>query len=75
MYDADLKKNGEGYPDPTAYQAIKNVEGIGLGEVTPSEIERLRKCLHTIFHVCELSGFQLDGRVVLIDRENGRVWK
>ncbi len=46
-------KNPEGYPDPTAYKAINNVE-----KSSPEDKERFRKLLNTIFATCELAGFQ-----------------
>ena len=61
----DLRKNGSGYNDPTAYEAIKNNQ---------SEI-RFYKLLHTIFHICELAGFQLEGRVMLKDKRTGIIYK
>lgn len=66
MADQNLRKNSEGYADPTAYEAIKNVE---------KEDERFHKLLHTIFYLCELAGFQVEGRIVLVDKRNGKVWR
>ena len=68
--NVDLKRNGEGYPDPTAYEAIRRVEG-------GNEKDNIRfyKLLHTIFHVCELAGFSLEGRIKLVDNKTGKVWK
>ena len=68
--NVDLKRNGEGYPDPTAYEAIRRVEG-------GNEEDNIRfyKLLHTIFHVCELAGFSLEGRITLVDNKTGRAWK
>jgi len=65
LNDRDLRKNAEGYPDPTAYEAIKNIE----------EEERFNKLLHTIFNICELSGFRIEGRIVLVDEVTGKVWR
>lgn len=62
----DSRKNSEGYLDLTAYEAMKNME---------KEDERFHKLLHTIFYLCELAGFQIDGRIVLIDKKSGRVWR
>lgn len=61
----DLRKNGSGYDDPTAYEVIKHNQ---------SEI-RFYKLLHTIFHICELAGFQLEGRVTLKDKRTGIIYK
>ena len=68
----DPRRNSEGYLDPTAYEALRNIE-----RSIPSEEEDLRfhKLLHTIFYLCELAGFQIEGRIVLRDKHTGRVWK
>lgn len=66
MSDNDLKKNLSGYSDPTAYEAIKNVE---------VECGRFNKLLHTIFYICELAGFEIEGRIVLRDKKTGHIWK
>lgn len=63
----DPRKNIEGYFDLTAYQALKNIE--------KEEDEKFHKLLHTIFYLCELAGFEIEGRIVLIDKRNGRVWR
>ena len=66
MNDRDLRKNAEEYSDPTAYEAIKNID---------KEDKRFRKLLHTIFNICELSGFRIEGRIVLVDKKTGRIWR
>lgn len=65
MSNNDLKKNGEGYYDPTAYEAIKKI----------NEEERFYKLLHTIFYICRLAGFEVYGRINLRDKKTGRIWK
>ena len=67
--DKELMKNASGYSDPTAYEAIKNAD-------KPDECaSRFYKLLHTIFHLCELAGFRLEGRITLVDRNTGRRFK
>ena len=66
MTERDQRKNAEGYADPTAYEAIRNVD---------KDDERFPRLLHTIFYICELAGFQIEGRVVLVDKRNGKVWR
>lgn len=66
MTKDDLRKNGSGYSDPTAYKAIKKVD---------DDDERFHKLLNTIFTICELAGFRVEGRIVLQDKETGRVWR
>lgn len=64
--DEDIRKNASGYSDPTAYQAIKNVDG---------DDEKFHKLLDTIFNLCELSGFHLEERIVLRDKNTGKVYR
>lgn len=64
--DRELRRNASGYIDPTAYTAIKNIN---------KEEERFHKLLHTIFYICENAGFRIEGRIVLVDEETGRVWR
>lgn len=63
----DPRRNFSGYSDPTAYEALK--------EIDEEEDNRFHKLLHTIFYLCELAGFEIEGRIVLIDKRNGRVWR
>ena len=41
------------------------------------EIEELRfkKLLMSIKDVCDLADFEIEGRIVLIDKRSGRVWR
>lgn len=65
----DPRKNAEGYLDLTAYEAMKKIQDEARVN------ERFNKCIHTIFHVCELAGFTLEGRVKLVDRITGKVFE
>ena len=58
--------NAEGYSDPTAFEALRNLE---------REDERFHRLLYTLFYLCELAGFEIEGRIILIDKQNGRVWR
>lgn len=62
----DIRKNGSGIYDHTAYKAIKNVE---------KERERFSKVLQTIFSVCDLADFHVEGRIKLYDKKTGKLWK
>ena len=62
----DIRRNGSGYLDTTAYEAIKHVD---------EEAARFHKLLETIFNICELSGYHLEGRITVRDMETGRLWK
>lgn len=60
------KRNREGYLDTTAFHALRNVD---------EEDERFHRLLHTLFYICEIADFEIDGRIVLIDKKTGRIWK
>lgn len=62
----DCRRNAEGYSDPTAYEALKNME---------QEDERFHKLLDTIFALCELSDFHIEERIVIKDKRTGRIWR
>lgn len=64
-----FKKNSEGYPDPTAHAAVKHIE-----EEYANERDRLGRLLKTICYICEIAGFQIEGRIVLKDKRTGRTW-
>lgn len=63
---ADSRKNAEGYSDPTACEAIKNVD---------RDVDRLQKLLAAIFAVCEAADFHVEERIILKDKRNGKVWR
>ncbi len=64
------RKNSEGYDDPTAYMAIKNIE-----REEYKAYERVRSLLKTIFYICDLAGFSVENRIVLMDKKSKKVWK
>ena len=69
-------KNPEGYPDPTAYKAINNVEKTHVeNKTSPEDEERFHKLLNTIFTICELAGFHIEGRIVVKDSKTGKIWR
>ena len=58
----NLSRNGSGYYDPTAYQAMKNVI-------------KNEPTFETIFYITELAGFQIEERIVLKDKKTGKIWR
>ena len=63
--ETNPRKNSEGYSDPTAFEALRNID---------KEDERFHRLLHTLY-ICELADFEIEGRIVLIDKQTGRVWR
>lgn len=68
----DPRRNAEGYLDLTAYEALKNIE---KSKHADDEYVRFQTLLHTIFRLCKIAGFQIEGRIVLRDKRSGRVWR
>lgn len=58
--------NAEGYSDPTAFEALRNIN---------RDEERFHKLLHTLIYLCDLAGFEIEGRIVLVDKKTRRVWR
>ena len=56
--------NHEGYPDPTAGKAIRNVEH-----------ERLNKLIKEIKQLISENDFELLNRIELLDKRTGKIYK
>lgn len=69
----DIRKNGSGCVDPTAYKAIKNV--MKEGKMKSSSDQRFEDLLKTIFTICELSDFHIEERIVVKDKRTGKIWR
>lgn len=64
--DRELRRNGSGYVDPTACEAIQNVL---------DEKARLQKVLTAIFAVCDAGDFHIEERIVIRDTRTGKVYR
>lgn len=62
----EFKRNSSGYVDPTAYEAVKNID---------AETERFQKLLTAMFAICDAAGFHIEGRIVVRDVRTGKVWR
>lgn len=68
--DKDLYYNGEGYSDPTAYSALKNVVK------EENEIEqRAFKLIKAIKALIRLSGFETIERIKIRDVDSGKEFR
>lgn len=66
----DIRRNGSGYVDPTAYKAIKNMmREERKREVDPEQ--RFNDFLTAIFAICDLSDFHIEERIVVKDKRTG----
>lgn len=68
--ESDMSKvncrNSEGYLDPTAYEAVQKMD---------KDEARFHKLLHSIFCLCDLANFEIEGRITLVDKKTGKVWR
>lgn len=60
------RKNSEGYSDPTAYAAMRNIA---------RDEDRFRKLRKVILNICDVAGFEIRDPIVLIDKKTGKVWR
>lgn len=66
----DIRKNGDGYPDPTAYHAMKRVI-----KKEDEDIKRFHDLLDQIYFDCKEAGFKLEEHVVAKDKKTGKIWR
>ena len=64
--EKDPRKNASGCNDPTAYNAIQNID---------EEEEEFKKLFRTLRYICNVAGFEFDGRICIRNKESGRVYK
>ena len=69
----DIRRNGSGCADPTAYKAIRNVTK--EEKKKSSSDQRFEDFLRTIFTICELSDFHIEERIVVKDKRTGKIWR
>lgn len=63
------KLNAFSCKDMTAFKALQNVTREEKDKV------RLEKLLTTIFYICDLAGFRIDGRITFQDKKTGKIWR
>lgn len=70
MANFNPKRNSEGYPDPTAYNAIQRADQ----ELTEAH-GRVNLAIRTIKSMLFLADLELVGRIELRDRKTGRYFR
>lgn len=63
--DWEKRRNAEGYPDPTACEAIANIESK----------ERAKELIREILRLCATHDFEVVDRIKIYDRRTGRIYK
>ena len=59
-------RNSAGYSDPTMTKAVDKLS---------KDRKRMEKLVQHIYYICELAGFEVGERIILIDKSTGVVWK
>lgn len=70
----NLYKNAEGYHDPTTGEALSNI----ALEERQKEVARLAtisELIPIMKKTAELVGFEVVGRIILLDKETGKKYK
>jgi len=65
-------RNIEGYRDPTVGDAFKNIAQKNREE---ERLERVGLTISIMKKVAELAGFEIVGRITLLDKKTGRTYK
>ena len=75
MENENIMKNGSGYTDSVAGEAITNMDNENVKKPENKEYTRYRKFVGCILRICELSGYHLEERIVVRDIRTGKIWK
>lgn len=62
----DMKRNGSGYTDPTAYKAYQKMQ--------KDRSRLVKNVTYTIYRVAHLAGFDV-AAITLVDNTTGRTYK
>lgn len=69
MAEYDMKRNAEGYVDPTAYAALKSIS-------RDEKVEKKAAYIISIFKfIARESGFELMNRIELRHKQSGRTFR
>lgn len=70
MPDYGIKKNKEGYNDPTAYAAISNIHKEEM-----EQQRRVSELINVLKFIIDKSGFELTARIQLRDKRTGKEFR
>ena len=66
-------KNSEHYNDPTPYVAHKNIRK--EEQLEAARMRTISALVSALKQVADLAGFEIVGRVVLMDKDSGRIFR
>ena len=70
MPDYGIKKNHEGYPDPTAFAALSKVE-----KEEQEQQRRVSDLVKVLKGLIDFAGFELIARIELRDKRTGKEYR
>ena len=66
MPDYGIKRNKEGYNDPTAYAAIRNIQ---------KEEQQVAELINVLKYIIDKSGFELTARIQLREKRTKKEYR
>ena len=70
MPDYGIRRNSEGYRDPTAFAALMNIQKEEL-----EQQRRVAELIHVLKYIVDKSGFELAARIELRDKRTGKEYR
>ena len=71
-----MLRNEEGYTDPTADKVFSSVlKKPPLSEQDARSLSRIKHLMHIIHFDANEFGFDIEERVVLRDKQTGKIWR
>ncbi len=70
MPDYGIKRNKEGYKDPTAYAALSNIQ-----KEEAEQQRRVSELVNVLKYIIDKSGFELMARIELRDKRTGKEFR
>ena len=66
-------KNSEHYNDPTPYEAHKNIRR--EEQLETARMRTIAALVNVLKQTADLAGYEIVGRVVLMDKDSGRIYR
>ena len=70
MPDYGIKRNSEGYNDPTAYAALSKIH-----QEEREQGRRVAELIYVLKYIIDKSGFELAARIELRDKQTGKEFR
>lgn len=70
MPDYGIKRNREGYPDPTAYAALMKIR-----QEEYVQNKRVAELIHVLKYIIDKAGYELTARIELREKRSGKEFR